>query len=83
MRPRISLRACVRPSVGRSVGPSVGPSVCNAFVKNAKKLYQPNSIIAIQCIRPFYAFLSADYNSTRMGVGVVVVVVVMYFFTMG
>ena len=26
-------------------------------MKNAKKLYQPNSIIAIQCIRPFYAFL--------------------------
>ena len=25
----------------------------------------------------------ADYNSTRMGVGVVVVVVVVYFFTMG
>ena len=27
MRPRISIRGCVRPSVGPSVGLSVGPSV--------------------------------------------------------
>ena len=40
MRPRISIRGCVRPSVrrsvGRSVGPSVGPLVRNAFVKIAE-----------------------------------------------
>ena len=42
MRPRISIRACS----------SVGPSVGNAFAKNARKsFYQPNSIIAFQCIR--------------------------------
>ena len=27
MRPRISIRGCVRPSVRPSVGPSVGPSI--------------------------------------------------------
>ena len=32
MRPRISIRGCVRPSVG----PSVRPSVRNAFVKIAE-----------------------------------------------
>ena len=32
MRPRTSIRGCVRPSVG----PSVGPSVRNAFVKIAE-----------------------------------------------
>ena len=48
MRPRISIRGCVRPSVGpsvgtsvrrsvgRSIGPSVGPLVRNAFVKIAE-----------------------------------------------
>ena len=40
MRPRISIRGCVRPSVrasvGRSVHPSVHPSVRNAFVKIAE-----------------------------------------------
>ena len=32
MRPRISIRACVRPSVCRSVGPSIGPSVSDAVM---------------------------------------------------
>ena len=40
MRPRISIRGCVRPSVGplvrQSIGRSVGPSVRNAFVKIAE-----------------------------------------------
>ena len=35
MRPRISIRGCVRPSVGPSVRPSVRMYVCHAFVKNA------------------------------------------------
>ena len=36
MRPRISIRGCVRPSVGPSVRLSVGPLVRNAFVKIAE-----------------------------------------------
>ena len=34
MRPRISIRGCVRPSVGPSVRWSVGPSVRQAFLKH-------------------------------------------------
>ena len=36
MRPRISIRGCVRPSVRPSVGRSVRPSVRDAFVKIAE-----------------------------------------------
>ena len=36
MRPRISIRGCVRPLVSPSVGPLVGPSVHDAFVKIAE-----------------------------------------------
>ena len=37
MRPRVSVRGCVRLMVGLSIGRSVGPSVCNTFVKIAEK----------------------------------------------
>ena len=36
MRPRISIRGCVRPLVRPSVRPLVRPSVGNAFVKIAE-----------------------------------------------
>ena len=36
MRPRISIRGCVRPLVRPSIRPSVGWSVRNAFVKIAE-----------------------------------------------
>ena len=50
MRPRISIRACVRPSVRLSVRRSV--VLCNAFVKNARKSFMSPILSS-----PFNAFL--------------------------
>ena len=75
MRPRISIRGCVRPSVrpsvGRSVRPSVGPSVhpsvthelkpCKSAVFDQKYYQYQRERILWPCIRPC-SFHGNPYN---------------------